>query len=101
LLFLAACSKPSTEPATQGQAEDEQDSVSAPAPAAEPTKEFDYPKMAQGMMALLSERPECQRFRDELQAMIDAPGGTKPPRDPSYVVAEAHDARCSKKSEQQ
>jgi hypothetical protein len=50
------------------------------------------------MMSLLADAPECQSYRDELQAIVDAPAGTEPARAPSLVVAAAHDAGCSKKS---
>ena len=99
LTFLvAACSKQA--PLAPAQDDDDEATTTAPAAAVEqPQPKYDYAKMAQGMMSLLAHgKPECQRFHDELQAMIDAPPGSIPPRDPSHVVAEAHDAGCSTKS---
>jgi hypothetical protein len=98
LAFLAtACSKQAPPTAQDGEGDV---TTSAPAPAAateQPPQ--DYAKMAQGMMGLLAhDKPECQRFHDELQAMIDAPPGSVPSRDPALVVAEAHDAGCSTKA---
>ena len=97
LVFVAACSKPAPTPPPADHDEDEE-TVSAPAALPQPEKPKDYAKQAQGVMTLLSQAPECQQWRDELQAIIDAPAGTKPVRDPIQVVAAAHDARCSKKA---
>ncbi len=98
LVFLAACSPKQPPPVgTPAVGDEEKETVGSPAPLApEPPK--DYAKMAQGMMSLLAEAPECQAYRDELQAIVDAPAGTPPAREPSLVVAAAHDAGCSKKS---
>jgi hypothetical protein len=96
-LMLTACSG-KHEPAA-GTAEDAADAdvaATAPAPQAEPPA--DYAKMAEGVMSLLADAPECQSYRDELQTIVDAPPGTQPARDPALVVAAAHDAGCSKKS---
>jgi PBP1b-binding outer membrane lipoprotein LpoB len=100
LAFLSVgCSKQEAPPSADRD-DDEEVTTTAPAPAAateQPPQ--DYPKMAQGMMGLLAQdKPECQRFHDEMQAIIDAPPGSVPPRDPAHVVAEAHDAGCSTKS---
>ena len=98
LAFLTtACSKQETPP-TAVQDDEEDMTTAAPAPAAQPEPSTDYVGQATGMMALLSSAPECQAYRDELQAIADAPPGTKPAREPSLVVAAAHDANCSKKA---
>ncbi|HEX6571130.1 MAG TPA: hypothetical protein VF055_03840 [Steroidobacteraceae bacterium] len=94
LALVAACSG-KQEPAA-GAAMDDEEEETAGTPAPEPSK--DYVKMAQGMMSLLADAPECQSYRDELQAIVDAPAGATPAREPSHVVAAAHDAGCSKKS---
>jgi PBP1b-binding outer membrane lipoprotein LpoB len=95
LAFLAAaCSKQA--PPTASQDDEEEVTTSAPAPQPEPST--DYAGQAAGMMSLLSSAPECQSYRDELQAMADAPAGTQPAREPSLIVAAAHDAGCSKKA---
>jgi len=99
LAFLAtACSKQETPPPTAVQDDEEDMTTAAPAPTAQPEPSTDYVGQATGMMALLSSAPECQAYRDELQAIADAPAGTKPAREPSLVVAAAHDAKCSKKA---
>jgi hypothetical protein len=98
LVFVAACSKPAPAPKAADHDDDEEAATSAPAAVPQPEKPKDYAKQAQGVMMLLSTAPECQQWRDELQAIIDAPAGTKPVRDPIQVVAAAHDARCSKKA---
>jgi hypothetical protein len=99
LVFLAACSKQETT----GAAEDLDTAERPSAAAAIPQKakeDYDYAKLANGMLPLVAERPECQRFRDELQAIAATPAGSAPPRDPSHVVADAHSAGCSTKSTQ-
>ena len=97
-LLAAACSKQAPPTAAEDDEEDVTTSAPAPAAATEQPPQ-DYAKLAQGMMGLLAHgKPECQRFHDELQAMIDAPAGSVPSRDPALVVAEAHDAGCSTKS---
>ena len=98
-MFLAACSKQG--PTAPAQDHDEEEGVTAPAAPAEPAKPADYAMRAQGMMSLLADAPECQSYRDDLQAIVDAPAGTTPARDPAHVVAAAHDAGCSKKSRAQ
>ena len=98
LALLAACSGKQEPAAGAAVNDDEQEPVAAPAPAPAPKPPKDYAKMAQGMMSLLAEAPECQSYRDELQAIVDAPAGTPPAREPSMIVAAAHDAGCSKKA---
>jgi PBP1b-binding outer membrane lipoprotein LpoB len=102
LAFLAAaCSKqaPTTPAAASQDDEAEESTTAAPAPVEPPPPPPDYAKLAQGLMGLLAHgKPECQRFHDELQAMIDAPAGSVPSRAPEEVVAEAHDAGCSTRS---
>jgi PBP1b-binding outer membrane lipoprotein LpoB len=95
-LLAAACSKQA--PPTAAQDDEEGVTTSAPAPAPQPEPSTDHAGQAAGMMSLLSSAPECQSYRDELQAIADAPAGTKPAREPSLVVAAAHDAGCSKKA---
>jgi hypothetical protein len=97
LAFLAACSGKQQPPAaTPAAADEEQEPPVATEPAPEPPK--DYAKQATGMMSLLSAAPECQSYRDELQAIANAPAGAQPAREPAQVVAAAHEANCSKKS---
>ena len=93
-LALMACSG-KQEPAADAT-DDEEVAAAAPAPAEAAPQ--DYARTAEGVMTLLADAPECQSYRDELQAIVDAPAGTPPARDPAVIVAAAHDAGCSKKS---
>ena len=104
LLFVVACSKegPTRPPpgeSARGHAAAEE--VAPGVAAVEPERTYDYAKMANGMLVLIADAPECQKYRDELQAIASLPPGTKPDKDPSKVVAEAHDARCSTRSREQ
>ena len=100
LAFVAAgCSKQEAPPSAV-QDDEEEVTSAAPAPVTQPELPKDYNLRATGMAALLSERPECQRFRDELATIAQTPEGQKPARDPALVVAEAHEQGCSKKAEQ-
>lgn len=98
LVFLAACSK--QEPPAPVSADDpeEETSMAAP-PAPEPAPPQDYSKTATGMMSLLADTPDCQRFHAELQSIAQTPLGSQPSRDPALVVAEAHAQGCSKKAQ--
>jgi hypothetical protein len=53
--------------------------------------------MATGMMVLIDEAPQCQTFRDQLQAIADAPEGAPPAASPSSIVVQANEAGCAKK----
>jgi hypothetical protein len=97
LALVAACSGKQEPAAGAATDVEEEESAGTPAPPA-PEPSRDYARMAQGMMSLLADAPECQSYRDELQAIVDAPAGAAPVREPSHVVAAAHDAGCSKKS---
>jgi hypothetical protein len=97
LALLAACSG-KQQPAAGPAIDEEKEIVGTPAPAPAPKSPTDYAGQAAGMMSLLADAPECQSYRDELQAIVDAPAGTKPAKEPSLVVATAHDAGCSKKA---
>ena len=98
LAFLAAACSKQQAPPTAVQDDEEEVTTAAPAPASQPEPSTDYAGQATGMMSLLSSAPECQAYRDELQAIADAPAGTTPAREPSLIVAAAHDAGCSKKA---
>jgi hypothetical protein len=49
------------------------------------------------MLVLIDEAPQCQTFRDQLQAIANAPAGSRPPVEPSAIVAQANEAGCAKK----
>jgi hypothetical protein len=96
--LLAACSKQAPSPAP----DDADDGESAPAAAvqAQPAPTYDSAKvaeMATGMLVMIDDAPQCQAFRDQLQAIANAPAGTPPSVAPSAVVAQANEAGCAKK----
>jgi hypothetical protein len=95
LALLAACSKQAPAPAVA-------DEKSAPAAAAQPqpAPTYDSAKMAEmatGMLVMIDEAPQCQTFRDQLQAIASAPAGTPPAVAPSAIVVQANEAGCAKK----
>jgi hypothetical protein len=101
LALLAACSK-QEPPAPAAVADpDAEDMVSHPPAAPKPAKPKNWNRMATGMMTLLADAPECQRYKDEMLAIAQTPLDGTPPRDPVLVIAEAHDQHCSKKSREQ
>ena len=53
--------------------------------------------MATGMLVMIDDAPQCQTFRDQLQAIANAPAGTPPSVAPSAIVAQANEAGCAKK----
>ena len=98
LALLAACSKQAPPPATAA-ADDEK---SAPAATVQPTPAPTYDsakvaEMATGMLVLIDDAPQCQAFRDQLQAIANAPAGTPPSVSPSAIVVQANEAGCAKK----
>jgi hypothetical protein len=95
-LLVAACSKQAPAPAPV--AGDEATAAAAqPEPAAPTYDSATMARMATGMLVMIDEAPQCQRFRDQLQAIANAPAGTKPAVAPSAVVAQANEAGCAKK----
>ncbi len=53
--------------------------------------------MATGMLVMIDDAPQCQAFRDQLQALANAPAGAPPSVAPSAIVAQANAAGCAKK----
>ena len=95
-LSVAACSRQAPPEAASVDFEDREP---APAVVAEqPKPVYDYEKLAGGMLMLIADAPECQKYRDELQAIASLPMGATAEKDPAKVVAAAHDAGCSTKS---
>jgi hypothetical protein len=101
LSMLAACSKPAPAPSV---ADDEEEAAAAVAPQPEPPKPSmgpaDYPAK---LIPLIDERPECQPFRDELEAAGKVQSTDPLPIDMNEVnkiVARAGEAGCVKKSGQ-
>mgnify|MGYP007023835568 CR=1 FL=1 len=101
LAVLAACSKPAPAPSVE---DDEEEVAAAAAPQPEPPQPSmgpaDYPAK---LIPLIDERPECQPFRDELEAAGKVQSSDPLPIDMNEVnkiVARAGEAGCAKKSEQ-
>ena len=100
LALLAACSKQAPPPATAVTGEGSAPVAVAPPPPPAPT--YDSAKvaeMAKGMLVMIDEAAQCQPFRDQLQAIADAPAGAPPAVAPSAIVAQANEAGCAKKYE--
>jgi hypothetical protein len=96
--LLAACSKQAPPPAPAAA----NDAESAPAAAAQPPPAPTYDsatmaKMATGMLVMIDDAPQCQAFRDQLQAIASAPADAPPSVAPSAIVAQANEAGCAKK----
>jgi hypothetical protein len=53
--------------------------------------------MAAGMLVMIDDAPQCQAFRDQLQALANAPADAPPSVAPSAIVAQANAAGCAKK----
>ena len=96
LALLAACSKQAPPPAPVADQESTPAAVAPPPPA--PT--YDSAKvaeMAAGMLVMIDDAPQCQAFRDQLQALANAPADAPPSVAPSAIVAQANAAGCAKK----
>jgi hypothetical protein len=96
-LLVAACSKQAPAPAPVAADEETAPAAAQPEPAAPTYDSAKMAKMATGMLVMIDEAPQCQTFRDQLQAIADAPAGTPPSVAPSAIVAQANDAGCAKK----
>ena len=97
-LLVAACSKQAPAPAPVAADEETAPTAAAqPEPAAPTYDSAKMAKMATGMLVMIDEAPQCQTFRDQLQAIANAPAGTPPSVAPSAIVAQANDAGCAKK----
>jgi hypothetical protein len=98
-LLAAACSKQAPVPAPV--AADQETAPAAaeqPKPAAAPAYDsVEVARMATGMLVMIDEAPQCQTFRDQLQAIANAPAGAPPSVAPSAIVAQANEAGCAKK----
>ncbi len=98
LALLAACSKQAPPPAAT--VADDEESTPAAAVQPQPAPTYDSAKiaeMATGMLVMIDDSPQCQNFRDQLQAIANAPAGSPPSVAPSAIVAQANEAGCAKK----
>jgi hypothetical protein len=95
-LLVAACSKQAPAPAPV--AADEEAAAAAAQPPPAPTYDSaEVARMAAGMLVMIDEAPQCQAFRDQLQAIANAPADAPPSVAPSAIVAQANEAGCAKK----
>jgi hypothetical protein len=95
-LLVAACSKQAPAPAPV--AADEEAAAAAAQPPPAPTYDSaEVARMATGMLVMIDEAPQCQAFRDQLQAIANAPADAPPSVAPSAIVAQANEAGCAKK----
>jgi hypothetical protein len=97
--LLAGCSKQAPAPAPA-------DGNEGPPPAAAvqppPAPTYDSAKLAEmatGMLTLIDEAPQCQTFRDQLQAIANAPADAPAAVSPSSIVVQANEAGCAKKAD--
>jgi hypothetical protein len=93
-LLAAGCSKPSPAPAPAADDESAATAAAQPEPAA-PT--YDRAKMATGMLVLIDTAPQCQTYRDLLEAAARTPADQPLALEPSAIVAQANEAGCAKK----
>jgi hypothetical protein len=96
LACVAACS-PKSPPAESGAAP----ATPPAAPPAQVTPTVDRGAKAAGMMELLDTAPNCQSFRDQLEAAGKTPADQPLQTEMSQIVAQAHRAGCTKKRVQQ
>jgi hypothetical protein len=94
LAVLAGCAK---KEAPQAQEEDEVTTATQPGPAAAQPEAKDRSKAAAGMAAYLDPSPQCQQYRDELEAKGRTPG---PVDELSAIFVQATKAGCGKKQQQ-
>jgi hypothetical protein len=107
LAILSGCSQkapPTVESAVKASASQQGASDEAappPAPTAEQMKEGAPPPMdraqkAAGLMTLLSTDPKCQSFHDQLDEAAKTPADVPLKTEMSQIVAQAHDAGCTR-----
>jgi hypothetical protein len=95
--LLAACSKQAPPP-TPAAADDESTPAAVAQPQPAPTYDSaEVARMATGMLVMIDDAPQCQAFRDQLQAIASAPADAPPSVAPSAIVAQANEAGCAKK----
>ncbi len=95
-LLLAACSKQAPTPVPAD--DEEEGATTAVAPQPEPhAPNYDRAAMATGMLMLIDTAPQCQTYRDQLEAASKTPADQPLAVEPSAIVAQANDAGCAKK----
>ncbi|MCJ7453840.1 MAG: hypothetical protein MUO39_15420 [Steroidobacteraceae bacterium] len=104
LAIMAGCAKkeaPQAQAQAQAQAQDDDEDVGATAtlvqPAAAQPEPKDRSEAAAGMIASIDPGPQCQVFRDELEAKGATPG---PVKELSAIFVQAYEAGCGRKKQQ-
>ncbi len=92
MAVMAGCAK---KEAPQAQEDDDVTTATQPVPAQPEPK--DRSKTAADMAAYLDSSPQCQQYRDELEAKGSTPG---PIDDLSEIFVRASKAGCGKKKQQ-
>jgi hypothetical protein len=95
LAVMAGCAK---KEAPQAQEEDDIAAATQSLPAAaKPEASIDRSKAAGSMVAFVDPSPQCQQYRDELEAKGKTPG---PVSELNEIFAQAYKAGCGKKKQQ-
>ncbi len=106
LAIMAGCAKKEAPQAqvqapAQAQAQDDDEDVGSTAtqvqPAAPQPESQDRTRAAAGMIASIDPGPQCQVFRDELEAKGKTPG---PVKELSAIFVQAYEAGCGRKKQQ-
>lgn len=96
--LVVACSRQAPAPAPVVDDGAAANVVAAqPVPATPTYDSATMARMATGMLVMIEAAPQCQTFRDQLQAIANATAGSQPAVDPSEIVARANEAGCAKK----
>lgn len=95
LAVLAGCAK---KEAPQAQDDDVSVAAQAEPAAAQPEATIDRSKAAASMVIFIDPSPQCQQYRDELEATGRTPG---PVDDLNEIFVQASKAGCKKKQQQQ
>jgi 3-oxoacyl-ACP reductase-like protein len=96
LAMLAGCAKKEA-PAAHAQADEDEDvpaAVQGAPAAAQPEPTVDRNKAAAEMSALIDPAPQCQQYRDQLQAKGSTPGVMD---EMNEILVQAYKAGCGKK----
>lgn len=100
LAIMAGCAK-TEAPQAQAQVQEDPEDISASAtqvqPSAPQPEPQDRTRAAAGMIASIDPGPQCQVYRDELEAKGKTPG---PVKELSAIFVQAYDAGCGRKKQQ-
>jgi hypothetical protein len=94
LAMLAGCAKKEAPPAHAQADEDVPAAVQGAPAAAQPEPTVERTKAAAEMSSLIDPAPQCQQYRDELQAKGSTPGVMD---EMNEILVQAYKAGCGKK----